>query len=180
MNGFNQITIVTWLATIVAGRSAAAQGRRFEITVSRATHAAPVTGRLVLVVSKVANREPRLAISPQGRAVFGIDLDQLEAGRPAVVDDSAIGYPMRLADLPSGDYSVQAVINVYEQVHRADGHSIWVHMNDGTIEPFNIAAGNLYSDVQRIHIADRGTFPVSVTNVVAPNTRAADTESLKP
>src|SRR5262245_40337103 len=103
--------------------SAAAQptkAPRFEITVSPAIRSAPVTGRLVLVVSKTAEPEPRLAVAPQGPAIFGVDLTQLRVGQAAVVDTTSLGYPMQLSALPASDYYVQPVINVYEQVHRSD------------------------------------------------------------
>lgn len=159
-----------------SGRRAPA---RCEVTVSAAAHAGPLTGRLVLIVAKSDKPEPRLALSPQGPAVFGVDLDQLEAGQPAVVDGRVIGYPAQLTDLAPGDYYVQAVINVYDQVKRSDGHAIWVHMNDGTIEPFNIAAGNLYSDVQRVRVGGGGTIRLAVTHVIPPAERPADTEWIK-
>src|SRR5436853_5584062 len=108
------------------------------------TQPAPVTGRLVVIVSKTKDPEPRFAVSPSGPAIFGIDLTAEPAGRPIVVDERAIGYPTSLADLPAGDYVIQAVVNVYERAHRADGHDIWVHLNDGRIEFFTNAAGNLY------------------------------------
>ena len=86
--------------------------------------------------------------------MFAIDLDQLRAGQPAVVDTKiALGYPVPLASLPPGDYYAQAIVNVYEPVKRADGKTIWVHMNDGTQEVMQIAAGNMYSDVQKITVA---------------------------
>ncbi len=157
----------------------AQSGRRFEVTISPASHSGPVTGRLVLIISKQDKPEPRLAISPQGPAIFGIDLDQLKPNQPAIVTDSATGYPMQMANLPSGDYSIQAVVNLYEQLHRADGHTIWAHMNDGTIEFFNSAAGNLYSDIQHVHIGDGGTFRLAVTHVIPRETLHSDTEWIK-
>jgi hypothetical protein len=34
----------------------------------------------------------------------------------------AFGYPIRsLKDVPPGEYTVQAVLNVYETFHRSDG-----------------------------------------------------------
>src|SRR5947208_1643515 len=109
----------------------APKATRFEVTFNAAAHAPPVTGRLILILSKTAQPEPRMLVSPNGPAVFGVDLDQLRPAQTAVVDNAAIGYPLALADLPAGDYYAQAVIDVYTQVHRADGHTIWVHMNDG-------------------------------------------------
>lgn len=166
-------------ALLSANTVAAAQGQRFDVSIAAATHPGPVTGRLVIIVSKQQTPEPRLALSHLGPAVFAIDLDQLAPGRDAVVDTSAIGYPTSLSALPVGDYYVQAVVNVYEQVHRSDGHTIWVHMNDGTIEFFNFAAGNLYSDAQKVHIGDGGTVRLTVNHVIPAAKRPADTEWLK-
>jgi hypothetical protein len=153
-----------------------AQGKRFSVSIAAGTHPGPVTGRLVVVISRKEKPEPRLSISHVGPAVFGIDLNQLAPGRDVMIDDSTLGYPVRLAELPPGDYFAQAVVNVYEQVHRSDGHAIWVHMNDGTIEFFQFAAGNLYSDVQRVHIGDGGTVHLTISHIVPAAKRPADTE----
>ncbi len=159
---------------------ALAQAQRVEVTIAPAAHAGPVTGRLVLFVAKDSTPEPRFRLTLTGPAVFGVDLTQLEPGQAAVVTDSADSYPMTLSALKPGDYFVQAVVNVYEQVHRSDGHTIWVHMNDGTVEFFNTAAGNLYSDVQRLHVGSGGASTrITVTRVMPAQPRAADTEWLK-
>jgi hypothetical protein len=36
-----------------------------------------------------------------------------------------------MKDVPPGDYYVQALVNVYTQFHRSDGHVIWAHMDNG-------------------------------------------------
>ncbi|MBX6330637.1 MAG: hypothetical protein IRY91_02190 [Gemmatimonadaceae bacterium] len=158
---------------------AAAASPRFTITFSAAAHPGPITGRLILIIAKSNTPEPRLAVSPTGPAIFGIDLDQLRPGETAIIDDKAASSPMALSELPPGDYYVQAVINVYEQVHRADGHTLWVHLNDGTIEPWNVAAGNLYSDVQRVHVGGNGTVRLSITHVIPRKAPPADTKWVK-
>ncbi|HEY7237500.1 MAG TPA: hypothetical protein VH539_25320 [Gemmatimonadaceae bacterium] len=152
---------------------------RFEVSFTAAAHATPVTGRLIVILSKNAQAEPRMLVSPQGPAIFGVDLDQLRPAQTTVVDNGAVGYPTALADLPAGDYYAQAVIDVYTQVHRADGHTIWVHLNDGHIETFQIAEGNLYSDVQRVHVGGGGTVKLSLTHVMPAPPRAEDTEWVK-
>ena len=153
--------------------------QRFEITIDPSVSSAAVTGRLVVVISKTPQPEPRLAISPQGPAMLGIDIEQLRPGQPIVVDDQAIGYPGRLSTLPPGDYTAQAVINVYEQVRRSDGHTIWVHMNDGTQEFFSNAAGNLYSEPQPVRLTAGGTVRLTVTKRIDATPRPADTEWVK-
>lgn len=159
--------------------TAAAQGTRFRVTYTPAAHAGPLTGRLIVFVAKSEKPEPRFALSPSGPAVFGVDVHQLPPNQPAVVGESANGYPVDLADLPPGDYYVQAMINVYEQVHRADGHTIWVHMNDGRIEFFNTAAGNLYSDVKKVSIGKGGTVDIAISHLIPPKEQPADTRWLK-
>src|SRR5918992_3937993 len=156
-----------WVLAASLGPLDTVLAQRFEVTVSQTAHPGPLTGRLMLAVSKREQPEPRLAISPQGPAIFGVDLEQLQAGQSVVVDNRAVAYPMRLRDLPLGDYFVQALVIPYERIRRADGHTIWVRMNDGTVEAFNRAAGNLYSGVRRVTVArgDTTVVRLQVDNV---------------
>ncbi len=162
-----------------AGALRSAQAQRFEISISGATRPQPTTGRLVLVVSKRESPEPRLLIGPQGPALFAVDLDQQRAGDAAIIDARAIGYPMSLATLPPGDYFVQAVVNVYERAARADGHTVWVHLNDGRQEFFSDAAGNLYSAVQRVHIDAKSVARLTIDKVMPAPPKPQDTEYVK-
>src|SRR5207244_1057895 len=126
-------------AALGAAPRARAVAPRFEISFARAAHAGPITGRLVLFLAKTNQNEPRFSLAPRGPAIFAVDIDQLLPGQTVVIDNGALGFPMGLADLPPGTYYAQAVVNVYEQVHRADGKTIWVHLNDGRVEFFNNA-----------------------------------------
>ena len=179
----NAACVAALVAAALAPFTLVAQAPRFEVTVDPATRSAPLTGRLVVVLSKLAQPEPRMLIAPQGAAMFAIDLDQLRAGQPAVVDaKSALGYPVPLASLPPGDYYAQAIVNVYEQVKRADGKTIWVHINDGTQEVMQIAGGNVYSDVQKIQVGSTGTGPtvkLRINKVIEAQPRPQDTEWVK-
>jgi len=159
--------------------ASAAAVPRFEITIASSAHSGPLTGRLVLVIAKTGQPEPRLTISPRGPALFAIDLEQLAPNATAIVDGKSLGHPASLADLPPGDYFAQAVINVYEQVRRSDGKTIWLHMNDGTIEFFSNAAGNLYSDVVPVHIGGDGAIKITVNHVVPPAPAVVETEWIK-
>ncbi len=152
---------------------------RFEISFSAGAHAAPITGRLVLFLSKTNQAEPRLQLSPRGPALFGLDIDQLKPGQTAVIDNSSVGWPGALADLPAGDYYAQAVIHVYELAHRSDGKNIWVHLNDGTIDILSVAPGNVYSDPQLVHVGADGTVKIEITHVIAPAAKPQDTEWIK-
>ena len=91
----------------------------------------------------------------------------------------ALGYPTSLADLPPGDYFAQAVINVYEQVHRADGKTIWVHMNDGTIEFFRTPRAISTATSYRCTSATGGAIKIRSRTSIAAPTRPEDTEWVK-
>jgi hypothetical protein len=181
MNLRNFWRVVVLVSLTLAGSAARvrAASPRFQVTFPSAAHAGPITGRLVLVIAKSAQPEPRYAISPRGPLILGIDLDQLSPNQPATIDEHSIGYPFSLAQLPPGDYFAQAVINVYEQVHRADGKTIWVHMNDGRVEFFSIAPGNLYSDVQPVHVGADGMISITITHVIPPIPLTEDSEWIK-
>lgn len=152
---------------------------RFEISFTRAAHAGPITGRLVLILSKTNQNEPRLLISPRGPAIFGLDVDQLSPDKPITLGNDAVGFPTSLADIAPGEYFAQAVINVYEQVHRSDGKTIWAHMNDGAVEFFSIAPGNVYSDVMPVKVGADGTIKIVINHVVPPAEPLKDTEWVK-
>ena len=177
--GRTAIAVCLFVVATSAATAAGAQAPRFEVTYSTAAHKGPLTGRLVLVVSKRLDVEPRQLVAPHGAAIFGVDLDRLPPGQSVVVDEAALGYPMQLPALPPGEYNVQAVVNVYEQVRRADGHTIWLHMNDGAQETFQFAAGNIYSDPQVVRIGSGGTVRLAITHVIPAEPRPPDTEWVK-
>ena len=177
---FRVIAAASVAATVVAFDAASAQAPRFEVTVDPATRATPLTGRLVVVVSKTAQPEPRMIIAPQGPALFALDLEQLRAGQPAVVDTkTSLGYPIPLGQLPAGDYYAQAIVNVYEPIKRADGKTIWVHFNDGSQEVMQIAEGNVYSEVQKIHVGNGGTVKLRINKIIPASPKPQDTEWVK-
>jgi hypothetical protein len=164
---------------VASTAGAQAQPSRFEVSFPSAANAGPVTGRLIVVVSKTEQPEPRFSIAPQGAALFAVDVEQLSAGQPAVVDARALGYPFPLTQLPPGEYSVQAVLNVYERAQRSDGRTIWVPLNDGRQEFFTASPGNLYSDPQRVRVNDGGTIRLSLSKVVAPRPEPQSTDWVK-
>jgi hypothetical protein len=159
--------------------SVGAQVPRFEIIVPEATRPEPITGRLVLILAQRETPEPRLTLAPHGPPIFGLDLDRQESGRAVVVDDGALGFPEPLSALPPGEYFAQAVINVYEEVRRADGRTLWLPMTDGTVQFFTTAPGNLYSDVYPVTVGAGGVVTLEVGHVIDPAPDPEDTEWIK-
>jgi hypothetical protein len=88
-----------------------------------------------------------------------------------VIDESDLGSPIySLTDLPVGDYYVQAMINVYSEFRRADGHVLWMHDDQWEGQHFNISPGNLYSDVRQVRLDPSEGFDVELvtSNVIPP------------
>lgn len=167
------------LALGLLASTAAAQAPRFEVTYTAAAHKGPLTGRLLLVLAKYSEPEPRFQVSPLGPMVLGMDVEGVRPGEPVVINEKTLGYPTGLSELEPGEYYAQVVFNVYEQVKRADGHTLWLPMNDGRIEVFSNRAGNLYSDVQKVTIGSGGTVKIAANWVNPPAEPPADTEWIK-
>jgi hypothetical protein len=147
----------TALATVAIARPAIAQGGgpRFEITIPASLRATPLTGRVYVFISTKQDEEPRLGDHGESNCVpfYGVDVDSLQPGVAAVIDGTTLGYPVAsLKDIPAGDYYVQAVVSVYVDFHRADGHVLWMHDDQWEGQQFNISPGNLVSDVQKVHL----------------------------
>src|SRR5450755_535323 len=84
----------------------------------------PLDGRLLLLLSNDPSEEPRMQISssPKSQMVFGVTVDGWKPDVPLTIGDNSQGYPRAtLQDVPAGEYTVQAVLNVYETFHRSDG-----------------------------------------------------------
>jgi hypothetical protein len=83
------------LLAAYAGHATSANAR-FEISYSAALDNGPVTGRVFVMISKNNLTEPRLQAGSYNASVpfFGLDVNALKPGENAVVDTSALGYPV--------------------------------------------------------------------------------------
>ncbi|HYK82283.1 MAG TPA: alpha/beta hydrolase-fold protein [Gemmatimonadales bacterium] len=161
-----------------------AQGPRVEITVPAALRAAPTTGRMYVFVTRHDDVEPRLQVRHESDCTpfFGVDVIQLAAGTPAVIDGATLGYPVQsLKDIPAGDYYVQGLLNVYTEFHRADGHTLWLHDDQWEGQQFNRAPVNLVSEVRRVHLdpARADTIRLALARALPPIELPPDTKWVK-
>jgi hypothetical protein len=140
-------------------------------------------GRVLLLLSNDPSEEPRMQIddTPRSQMVFGVTVDGLKPGQGVAVDDSAVGYPVRkLSEVPAGDYTVQALLDVYETFHRADGKTIKLSPDRGEGKHWNLAPGNLYSKPRKVHIGPGGAaISVSMDEVIPPIVPEADTKYVR-
>lgn len=128
---------------------------RFGVVFPEERSKAPLDGRLLLLISADGAREPRLQVSdsPNTQLIFGINVDGLKPQEAAIFDKNVFGYPLKSsADIPDGEYYVQALLHRYETFHRADGPTVKLPMDRGEGQQWNRAPGNLYSTPRKIFI----------------------------
>jgi hypothetical protein len=155
---------------------------RFEIRFPPSLRAEPITGRVFVMISRDNGSEPRFQAGAHymGCPFFGVDVDQLQPASAAIIDSRTLGYPLRsLRDLPVGDYYIQAFVNVYTQFHRADGHTVWAHMDQWEGQSMFASPGNLFSDVQKIHLDSSYVVRLQVTKIIPPVVVPVDTSWVK-
>jgi len=168
------------LAAMPGRAAAVAADVRCQVTLPDSA-GAPVTGRIFLVVTRLVAGEPRLVRFGADSSYFGIDVRQWPAGGQAQFDAGAAGYPLRhLGDLPPGDYRIQAVLNIYTEFHRADGHVIWAHRDQWEGQKWAISPGNRVSEPQPWHWDGRTPAPaLALTRVIPPIVVPPDTRWVK-
>jgi hypothetical protein len=161
-----------------------ATGLQFQVSYPAALEKGPVTGRLFVMISRDNRLEPRLQAGSYGGSVpfFGQDVNAIKAGETMSLDGSVPGFPVKTVnDLPAGEYYVQALLNVYSQVHRKDGHVIWVHMDQWEGQRWNISPGNLLSEVRKLRLdpAAGAQIRLELSKKIPPVEIPADTEWVK-
>jgi hypothetical protein len=154
---------------LVVGGPAWADGPSFSVSFPASRSAAPLDGRVILLLSTNPDGEPRMQADPDSPLtfpyIFGVTVDGLKPGQPAVLDGNAFGWPASsLTALKAGDYTVQAVLNRYETFHRADGSVVKLPPDKGEGQNWTIKPGNLYSKPIRMHVDP--AHPVQTTLVL--------------
>ena len=175
--GFCAAMLIAGLLIRVSPEAAQSTGVRIRVSFPASLEAQRIDGRLLVMLSTDAKAEPRFQITDDAgtQLVFGIDVDGLAPGTPAVVDAAAIGYPMRsLRDLPAGTYTAQALLHRYETFRRADGHVVKLPMDRGEGQQWNRAPGNLYSTPVQVTIGKDATVDLDARQGHRADSRPAD------
>src|SRR5262245_37726849 len=140
---------------------------RFEVTLAPDLVSAPQDGRLLVVLGRPDDADPRRTIGKTGlntppvpgRAVTGF-----APGQVAALDRGAVIFPITSLDvLPPGEYAVQAVLDTNRDLNSPS------------------SPGNLYSLPGKVTLdtARGGPVRVELTKQVPPETAPADTPRVK-
>ena len=156
----------------------------FAISMPEGAAETPVDGRIILILAADDDQEPRFQVGAGlGAAqVFGVDVEALAPGEAALIDAGVLGFPKEsLAEVPPGEYSVQAVLHEYQTFDLATGHTVKLPMDRGEGQHWNRAPGNLYSTPRRIRVdpADARPIEISFDQVIPPIEEPEDTEYIK-
>src|SRR5882757_4653521 len=182
---------VRLLSLLVSGLLLAATAQAQTVTVHFPASSSdkPLDGRLLFLVSNDPKAmtdpksEPRKQINdtPKTQMVFGLTVDGWKPGVPVIVGRNDKGYPRAsLNDIPAGDYTIQAVLNVYETFHRADGRTIKLAPDRGEGQVWSLAPGNLYPKPRRARMgAGAPAIDVALDQSIAPIELEADTQYIR-
>ena len=172
---------------------------RFEVTIPAGADQKPRNGHLMLLLSRDSSAEPRQQFTPyvissqftdpfrictsaESQQAFGVDVNDLPPGRSVIVDEEAIGFPAeRLSDLPSGDFYVQAVFNVYEEFHLASGKTVKLAPDKGEGQHWQSKPGNPYSTPAKMHVDPKLSqiLRIALDKVIPPIQPEPDTKYIK-
>lgn len=169
--------IVAFLSLGPSVAHAEASGHHVKVKLDSSVADSAITGRVFLLINDAPEPSPRevasmifAAVAENPRwgtyaPIFGQDVRNWHPGTSIKLSEDLIdGYPFEsLSDLPPGDYWVQAVLNVYTEFRRSDGHTIWAAMDHWDGQQFHISPGNLYSEVQKISSSDADEISIDLT-----------------
>ncbi|HEU4510084.1 MAG TPA: hypothetical protein VFR78_17750 [Pyrinomonadaceae bacterium] len=181
------LMVVAFVFSTTSQSSSAAMNAanvNFDISFPASVANENLDGRLLLLISKNNDREPRFQINEDlnTQQVFGIDVDGWKPGETKTIDQNAFGYPIRtITQLPPGEYWVQALLHRYETFKRSDGHTVKLPMDRGEGQQWSRAPGNLYSTPTQVRIDSTKRIGILITldKVIPPIEPPADTKYIK-
>ena len=159
-------------------------GQTFEVTLPSELAKQPLDGRLLLMLSKNPTGEPRFQISDgqETQQILGVDVNEWKPGTTVKVGVNAVGYPLETINkIKSGQYSVQALLHVYETFNRKDGHVVKLPMDRGEGQHWNMAPGNIYSQPVAVNFKNDLSFKfnIKINKIIPPIKEPEDTKYVK-
>ncbi len=157
---------------------------KFAISFPAEKSKTPLDGRMLLMIAKTGEAEPRSQINDGNstQLLFGTDVDGLLPGQDAVIDAATFGYPLKsLSEIPAGEYYVQGLLNRYETFHRSDGRTVKLPPDKGEGQRWNAKPGNLYSMPRKIALdpAKSDVIKIALDQEIPPIPPPQDTKYIK-
>jgi hypothetical protein len=169
-------------AALAARASQPVPRARFEVSFPAQAHAEPITGMVYVAISRENGRTPIDQTGPIGAPLFSTYVEALGPGTAAIIDSSTSGHPVgSLRDIPAGDYWVEPFVNVYTRFARADGHTVWMHMDQWEGQQWKRSPGNLFGEPAKIHFDPASSTPIRLVadKIIPPVQVPSDTQYVK-
>ena len=178
------IAVALDASSLTAQQAGASARPRFEISFAKSAHSEPITGRVYVAISRIGDsvNTPIRQTGETGVPLFGINVDNLAAGKSATIDAAVFGHPVQsLRDIPAGEYWVQPFVNVYTKFVRADGHTVWMHMDQWEGQNWKSSPGNLYGRPVKIAYDPKSPKPIALVadQVISAITPPADNDNVR-
>jgi len=172
------------LATLlVLAVQAPAAAQQVTVSIAPGLLDGPVTGRAFVIFSRDDAREPRFQAGAYNNSVpfFGVDVEALAPTGSTTIAAGTMGFPTpTLADLPAGDYQVQALLVRYTKVTPKHGKTIWVPWDQWEGRHWNRTPGNLISKPERVRWDPKTSrLTVRLTETIPPVEVPPDTKWVK-
>jgi hypothetical protein len=155
----------------------------FELTFDQNLVEGDQTGRLVLLLSKTDEREPRFSLTdgPDTQLGFGLDVENWNGQNALAFQGDTYGYPKKnMGDIPAGKYYVQAILNRYKEFNLSTGHKVMLPPDMGEGQQWNRKPGNIYSKPMAIEIGTSGgDFKMNLDQIIPPIESPEDTKYIK-
>jgi hypothetical protein len=100
------LALAVFLVAAIASACRPAGGLRFALSFPESLSKEPLDGRMLLLISSDEKKEPRFQITRYAdtQVVFGIDVERLPPGEPALFDGNAYGYPLKSYEAKNAYY----------------------------------------------------------------------------
>ena len=151
------IALASLTASCGPSPTSTSPGVSFAIAWDVALADTPQDGRLLLMLAKGNDQEPRFQIntSPHSQLIFGMNVEAWGGGTSVTMDEASAGFPVeRIADIPPGTYYVQALLNRYKDYQLANGKTVSLPPDRGEGQQWNRKPGNFLSRPVQIDIPD--------------------------
>lgn len=139
-------------------------------------------GRLILILSRDHDEEPRFQVRPGVDApqIFGLTVEAMSPDETILVDEKVFGYPHdSLSYVAEGEYFAQAVLHKYDTFNLSNGKTVKLPMDQGEGQQWQSSPGNLYSEPRMIKLKAGDTVHLSLDMEIEPIVPPVDTEFIK-
>ncbi len=178
------VFVATLLSAVAAGTVVplAQSGPRIEVTIAQGARTEATTGMVYVAISRDNKRTPIEQASPTGAPLFSKYIDAVRAGTPVPFGAADRGHPLAsLSDLPAGEYWMQPFVNVYTRFPRADGKTVWLHMDQWEGQNWKRSPGNVYGEPVQVSFDPKSNVPIKLIadQVIPPIVPPPDTAQVK-